>query len=61
VTEVREDREAVEILASEAESIVREILERDPGVSGLEITSAGLEEAFLALTQDSSRDGNQSN
>jgi ABC-2 type transport system ATP-binding protein len=61
VTEVREDREAVEILASEAESIVREILARDPGVSGLEITSAGLEEAFLALTQDSSRNGNQLN
>jgi ABC-2 type transport system ATP-binding protein len=61
VTEVREDREAVEITASEAEPIVREILARDPGVSGLEITSAGLEEAFLALTQDSSRNGNQLN
>jgi ABC-2 type transport system ATP-binding protein len=59
VTEVREDREAVEIHATEAEPIVRELLARDPAVSGLEITSAGLEEAFLALTQESSRDGNQ--
>ena len=61
VTEVREDRGAVEIHANEAEPIVREILARDPEVSGLEITSAGLEEAFLALTQDSSRNGNQLN
>jgi hypothetical protein len=27
-------------------------LMRDPGLSGLEVSSAGLEEAFLALTQD---------
>jgi ABC-2 type transport system ATP-binding protein len=52
VTEVREDREAVEIHAIEAEPIVRELLARDAGLSGLEVTSAGLEEAFLALTQD---------
>ena len=58
VTEVREDREAVEIHAIEAEPVVRELLARDPGLSGLEITSAGLEEAFLALTQDSGRNGN---
>jgi len=37
---------------------VRELLARDPGLSGLEITSAGLEEAFLALTQDNDRNGN---
>jgi ABC-2 type transport system ATP-binding protein len=55
VTEVREDREAIEIHAAEAEPIVRELLARDPSVSGLEITSAGLEDAFLALTQESSR------
>jgi ABC-2 type transport system ATP-binding protein len=52
VTEVREDREALEIHAREAEPVVRELLARDPRLSGLEITSAGLEEAFLALTQD---------
>jgi ABC-2 type transport system ATP-binding protein len=61
VTEVREDREAVEIHASEAEPIVRELLARDTSLSGLEIASAGLEEAFLALTQDSSRNGNHAN
>jgi ABC-2 type transport system ATP-binding protein len=58
VTEVSQDREAVEIHAIEAEPVVRELLARDPGLSGLEITSAGLEEAFLALTQDNGRNGN---
>jgi len=52
VTEVKEDREAVEIHAAEAEMVVRELLARDQQLSGLEITTAGLEEAFLALTQD---------
>jgi len=52
VREVFEDREAVEIHATEAEAIVRELLSRDAGLTGLEISSAGLEEAFLALTQD---------
>jgi ABC-2 type transport system ATP-binding protein len=52
VTEVKENREAVEIHAVEAEAIVRELLARDASLSGLEVTSAGLEAAFLALTQD---------
>jgi len=58
VREVKEDREAVEIQAAEAEPVLRELLLRDPGLSGLEVTSAGLEEAFLALTQDSAQNGN---
>jgi ABC-2 type transport system ATP-binding protein len=61
VTEVKEDREAVEIHAIEAESIVRELLARDAGLSGLEVSSAGLEEAFLALTQDNGQNENHSN
>jgi ABC-2 type transport system ATP-binding protein len=52
VSEVREDREAVEIHAVAAEPVVRELLMRDPGLSGLEISTAGLEDAFLELTQD---------
>jgi ABC-2 type transport system ATP-binding protein len=58
VTEVREDREAVEIHTSVAEPVVRELLARDASLSGLEVTSAGLEEAFLALTQDTSKTAN---
>ncbi len=61
VTEVREDREAVELHAAEAEPVVRQLLARDAQLSGLEITSAGLEEAFLALTHDAARNGNSSN
>jgi ABC-2 type transport system ATP-binding protein len=57
VTEVLEDREAVELHTGIAEPVVRELLTRDATLSGLEVTSAGLEEAFLALTQDSSKNG----
>jgi ABC-2 type transport system ATP-binding protein len=55
VTGVKQDRDAVEIHAPVAEPVVRALLAGDASVSGLEITSAGLEEAFLALTQDHSR------
>jgi len=58
VKEVKEDREAVEIHAAEAEPVLRELLARDAALSGLEISSAGLEEAFLALTQDVAQNGN---
>ncbi|HEY6770003.1 MAG TPA: ABC transporter ATP-binding protein [Candidatus Sulfotelmatobacter sp.] len=52
INEVREDREAVEIHTSQAEPVVRELLRQDASLSGLEVTGAGLEDAFLALTQD---------
>jgi ABC-2 type transport system ATP-binding protein len=61
VTGARQDREAVEIRAREAEPVVRALLARDASLSGLEITSAGLEEAFLALTQDNGENGNRKN
>ena len=61
VAEVKQDREAIEIHAGEAESVVRELLARDPDLTGLEVTSAGLEEAFLALTQDSAQNGSRTN
>jgi ABC-2 type transport system ATP-binding protein len=61
VTEVKEDREAIEIHAIEAESIVRELLSRDSQLSGLEVTSAGLEEAFLALTHENGQHDSQQN
>jgi ABC-2 type transport system ATP-binding protein len=59
VKDVKEDREAVEIHATEAEPVVRELLARDTALSGLEVTSAGLEEAFLALTQDNAQNGSR--
>jgi len=58
VSSAKQDREAVEIHAAEAEPVLRILLMRDPSLSGLEIASAGLEEAFLALTQDNGQNGN---
>jgi ABC-2 type transport system ATP-binding protein len=59
VTDAKQDREAVEIHAREAEPVVRALLARDQSLSGLEVTSAGLEEAFLALTQDNGENANR--
>ena len=61
VTEAKEDREAVELHAIEAEPVVRELLARDAQLCGLEVTSAGLEEAFLALTRDTGGEPNRPN
>jgi ABC-2 type transport system ATP-binding protein len=61
VSEVREDREAVELNVIEAEPVLRVLLARDSTLSGLEVTSAGLEEAFLTLTQDASNNGTRPN
>jgi ABC-2 type transport system ATP-binding protein len=52
VLEVRHDREALEIRATEAEPVLRELLDGDRSISGIEVTTAGLEEAFLALTAE---------
>ncbi len=58
VSEVKEDREAIEIHAIEAEPVLRHLLALDETLSGLEVTSAGLEDAFLALTQESAVNAN---
>jgi len=52
VVAVKEDRQALEIQVSTAEPVVRELLRRDEWLSDLEVTNAGLEEAFLSLTQN---------
>ncbi len=51
VLNVRGDREALDIRAGDPDRVVRELLARDPGVCGIEIHSAKLDDAFLALTQ----------
>jgi ABC-2 type transport system ATP-binding protein len=51
VTDVSRDREALMVTASHPESVVREMLLRDESLSGLEISAAALEDAFLALTK----------
>ena len=50
VITARRDGAAAELTASRAEAVVGELLRRDPDLSGLEVLGAGLEEAFLALT-----------
>jgi ABC-2 type transport system ATP-binding protein len=55
VTSVRRDGVVLEILASNAEQIVRELLANDSTLTDLEVSTAGLEDAFLALTQPTSQ------
>jgi ABC-2 type transport system ATP-binding protein len=50
VQSVRHDGAAIEILTNDAERLARDLLMRDTALSALEITGAGLEEAFLTLT-----------
>ena len=50
VRSARRDGELTELFATEAERAVRELLNRDPRLSSLEVRGADLEEAFLTLT-----------
>jgi ABC-2 type transport system ATP-binding protein len=52
VAEVKRDRDIYEIRVADAEPVLRELLLRDSSVHGIEVAGAGLEEAFLALTQN---------
>ncbi len=52
VSGVEKDREATVVLTAHAEYVIREMLAKDATLHSLEITSAGLEEAFLALTRN---------
>jgi ABC-2 type transport system ATP-binding protein len=51
VTNVEFDDRNVAVAASDAEGVLREMLLRDETISGLEVTSPALEDAFLALTK----------
>src|SRR5205823_3678973 len=51
VVDVQEDRGTLEIRTARPEPVLRELLARDTEISGIEVTSAGLEEAFLSLTR----------
>jgi len=52
VADVQEDRGTTVIHTSRPEDVLRELFRRDSQISGLEVAGAGLEEAFLALTQE---------
>jgi ABC-2 type transport system ATP-binding protein len=44
--------DAVELRCSDSDAAIRALLAREPGASDIEISGAGLEEAFLRLTGD---------
>ncbi|HEX4955207.1 MAG TPA: ABC transporter ATP-binding protein [Thermoanaerobaculia bacterium] len=46
------DGTRLSLLTPDAEALVRRLLAADPRLADLEVTSAGLEEAFLVLTRD---------
>ncbi len=50
VIDVKADRGALDIHTTQAEVLVRQLLSQDPLLTGLEVSSGGMEEAFLALT-----------
>ena len=52
VMDVQADRGAVVIQAAKAEAVLRQLLQLDLEVSEIEVSSAGLDEAFLALTRE---------
>jgi len=61
VLNVKSDRSAYELQVNTAEPVVRELLQRDSWLADLEVTNAGLEEAFLALTQNNNAEINGRN
>ena len=61
VLSVKADRNAFELQVNVAEPVVRELLQRDNWLADLEVTNAGLEEAFLALTQNHNPDSKEKN
>ena len=52
VIDAQADREAMVIQSNDPESVLRGLLSLDLEISGIEVTSAGLEDAFLALTRE---------
>ncbi len=61
VMSVKADRNSFELQVNAAEPVVRELLQRDQWLADLEVTNAGLEEAFLALTQNHNADSKEKN
>jgi ABC-2 type transport system ATP-binding protein len=56
VRSVTRDSDGVVLLTDDAERLVRDLLARDPDLRDLEVSSARLEDAFLALTASTKGD-----
>ena len=48
--------DAVSLVCSDSDKAIRELLERYPAARDIEITGAGLEDAFVRLTGDADDD-----
>ena len=59
VVKARNRGQHLEVLTKQPERLVRELLDRDPELSDLTVTSVGLEEAFLILTRDKKNERGQ--
>jgi len=55
VQDVRRDRHRLQITVMNAESVVQRLLAEDASLTELEVTRAGLAEAFVELTQENAR------
>ena len=52
VTDATRDRTRLNIIAADAEAVVRRLLTEDPALRRLEVREAGLAEAFAELTKE---------
>jgi ABC-2 type transport system ATP-binding protein len=52
VTSVEQEDNAMVVHTQAPEAVLRTMLEHDPSLSGLEVRAAALEDAFLALTNN---------
>ena len=52
VQEARRERDRLHLTATDAERVVRRLLDEDPALARLEVREAGLNEAFNALTRE---------
>ena len=56
VQRAQREGERLDIVAEEAEPVVRRLLDEDPALTELEVQRAGLADAFLALTRDTQKE-----
>ena len=56
VTAVEANGNHTELLTNDAEAVLRLLLERDPALSDVTVTGAGIEQAFLTLTRESMKE-----
>jgi ABC-2 type transport system ATP-binding protein len=54
VVRATQDRDVLEVRASNPDDVIRELLARDPSLHSIEVAGTSLDDAFLALTHSSS-------